>query len=437
MFIVRAFSFLRASSFALTALGMSILGPVAARATGPDLVPVQIGNIVNHGQDGTFQGYSVGVATCNLGDSPSWFCDADSPECAATDHPILVVNLYRVRRSLTGIGFDQIGMSWVQHLTASANGSLGKCGSCQAPPLGSRQLGAGCADTLTGAEASVRPLARRSTVNPATVSFPFPFISPLPTTPSEQRLRVARSDLDPAGNPGARFFLEVQVLAADDLAAGNSDNNFVYREVTVDPQNLDLIAVGPEVVGRPAIFAWRDVDPYVQLVRVEVPGTSPVEVFYVARAYFFCPTDDFGYHKYVIQNVNSDLAAQRWAIEFRSAGDWDPPEARTLPHHSGEPYATTPWVLEGCIFQERIMAMSCPTFAMDPDANALRWGTAFSFRADGDTSRASNLLRETFDLFKPWPVATVELTFPASRPQQFFSSDFETGDLRDWSGSEP
>ena len=431
-----------ASRIALSAilLGFSSFSSPSA-AAGPDIVPVKISSVVNHGQDGIFQGYSVGFTTCNLGDTPIFVCDADSPDCDATDHPIIVVNLYRVRFVVVGqqvafSRFEQIGMSWVRHLTTADNVSQGGCGSCQPPPLGNRQLGVGCADTLSGADASVRPLARRSEVNPTTVSFPFPFTSPVPTSPSEQRLRVQRTDLDPATNSFARYFLEIQVLAADDLAAGNSGNNFAYREVLVDPQSLDLILSGLPVTGRPAIFAWRDIDPRVQIAAVEVPGSDPVERFFVARRYFQ-DFDDFDNYFYVLRNINSDLAVRRWSVVFSGGLDFGVPTATTIPHHSGEPYSASTWVWDSDLPSFTHMSMFTSTFAMDPNANALRWGTAFSFRFIKDVGLLSMIAEESFELFKPGPVGKVDFTFSELPPELIFSSDFESGDLSGWTSSVP
>ena len=413
----------------------------AQAGSGPDLAPIAISALVNHGPDGIFQGYSVGATTCNRGDAPVFFCDSDSADCVATEHPILVVNLYRTRFTtfqgeIAFSDFEQIGMSWVRHLTDADNTSQSGCGTCLAPPLGSRQLGVGCSDSLTSAEVSQRPLARRSEVDPTLVSFPFPFTSPVPTTPSEQRLRVERADLDPATNTWSRYFLEVQLLAADDLAAGNDGNNSMYQEVTVDPQTFDLTLVGDPVLGLPAVFAWKDVDSTVLIADLEVPGTNPPQRFFAARQHFI-DVDDFDDYTYAIQNINSDLGAQRWSVIFIGGLDFGLPRMNAIPHHSGEPYDTDTWSWDGDLPFFTHMSMFSDTFAMNPNANALRWGTTFSFDFFKDVGPLQWVQEESFELFKPGPVSKIDFTFPQPPPRTIFREGFETGDLSRWSGVVP
>ena len=67
-------------------------------------------------------------------------------------------------------------------------------------------------------------------------------------------------------------------------------------------------------------------------------------------------------------------------------------------HHSGEPYETTDWTIaiDG---PAGTIEWSTDTFAVDENANALRWGTMFSFWFDSDTAPTNAV--HTLEFFKP------------------------------------
>ena len=77
------------------------------------------------------------------------------------------------------------------------------------------------------------------------------------------------------------------------------------------------------------------------------------------------------------------------------------------------------------------MEWSTDTFATDQNANALRWGTMFTFWFDADVPPAGAL--HTLELFKPGVPSSVLVEFPDG--EWIFQDGFESGDTSNWSSS--
>ena len=73
--------------------------------------------------------------------------------------------------------------------------------------------------------------------------------------------------------------------------------------------------------------------------------------------------------------------------------------------HSGEPYSTTDWGIDVDTANGRI-TWSTSTFGVDPNANALRWGTMYNFWFDADAAPANAV--HAVDLFNPVPPAVAD-----------------------------
>ena len=234
--------------------------PLSAQSVGPDIRIAEIYEILNYAHDPAagVDVFSVGTQACNIGDANMLWLASTS------DHPVISQQVYR----LAGGRFEQIGMSWVRHPFFAA--SQGFCGSCNG--VFGNMLGAGCSDEstagLNGQQASMSP---RSDVEPTTVAYAYPPGIGPHTGGIERRLRIKLSDL---GVAGARYFVEVQYLAADDAAAGNAANNVSWREVgfTASGGGYDMTFLGPTHVGEPAIQAWAEIDPEVRIETLTAPG---------------------------------------------------------------------------------------------------------------------------------------------------------------------
>jgi hypothetical protein len=413
-----------AGILALTLAAVAVRSP--AGGTGPDVTVYELPSVQNWGAAGGIRAYSVGTTSCNIGDEPLWWCDDDRTYCDSDQHPVIAQNLYRLKDGR----FEQLGMSWLKHgfLALSIPAADCRGGICESPPHGGDQLGVGCTDPYSSGLNGNRPLGLRSEVNGATGDFPFPYtIVPSPLV-IDQRLQVAETELDPALNPGARFWVEGHYIAADDARFENGLNNASYREVSVSPGSFNLNNAGPTVRQASALYAWQAVDPTVEIVNADVVPSSPVQRFEVGRN--VTPIGGGWHYEYAIHNLNSDRSARSFTVQLPPGSEISNAGFRDVEHHSGEPYSTADWdiAIDGAA---GTISWSTDTFDVDEFANALRWGTTFSFWFDADAAPAG--LGHTLDLFKPGSPSVIEVPFNTL----IFTDGFESGDTSAWSQSTP
>ncbi len=371
---------------AISAAGSIQAGP------GPDVVIADIFESMRWGTRDGFTAYTLGNYSCNLGTSPAnWFRDTPN-------HPVFGQSVYRLKDGR----FEQIGQGFVKH--AFAVSGFNYCATCQFPPNPNQQLGVGCADAYTASlNGDYVRLGPKSQVNPFSGAITFPINLtgyPAPEAPIGRRIQIANADLDPAANPGARYFVEMHIIAADDAAAGNALNNASFREVSVGnaPYPLALIPGRPTRVGLSAIDAWPEIDPTVHLAVVDIPSDGRLKL--ASKAI------DLGNglwrYTYALSNLNADRAAASLSIPL-SACATPPTSDQRLPRwHSGEPYANTAWTpsVVGSRFVWRT-----EDEASNPNASAVRWGTLARFEVV--TSTPPILRTATIGIFKSGPVMEV------------------------------
>ncbi len=416
---------------ALVGLGLAALGAAAAvglsvhagTSTGPDVTVIYLPDTINEGGDGTYRGYAVGTTSCNIGDQPVMWCNSGGGcglGSGSEDHPVIAQNIYRLKNGR----FEQIGMSWLKHGFLSTNSDDVNCNglsNCSNPPLGGDQLGLGCTDTYDAGLNDNRPLGRRSEVNAKTGIFPYPYgTGGASSTVYDQRVKVLQTDVEPALNPDARYWIEGQYVTSDDAAAGNGLNNASYREVTVNAGTYNLSFVGGTIREVPAIAAWPVVDATVELVDADAP-TTPVERFHVARKVTE-PTPGTWHYEYAIHNLNSDDSARSFTVDFAVPTTFTNIGFHDIEHHSNEPYATTDWV---SATTADALSWSTETFAQNANANALRWGTMFSFWFDANTAPSNEV--HSLGLFKSGGTLPIPLG-----SSEIFADGFETGDTSAW-----
>jgi hypothetical protein len=407
----------------------------APQAVGPDVTVFNLSDVGNYGGSGGLHGYSVGTRSCNRGDVPLNWCDQSTgcaPGATSADHPVIAQNLYRLKDGR----FEQIGMSWLKHGFVSTNSTTAGCTgaqgqSCQGPPFGGNQLGVGCTDPYGSSLNGSRPLGPRSEVNAATGEYPFPHGGFGTTTHvSDQRIKVLESEIDTALNPGALFWIEGQYIAPDDAVASNGLNNASYRPVTVGASPTYTLSFSAATVeGVSAIAAWPIADPTVELINADIPSSSPAERFQVARQ-----VTDLGggswHYEYAVRNHNSDRSAGSFSVQFSGPTTITNVGFRDIDHHSGEPYATTDWAADTAV--PNTVTWSTDDFATDPNANAMRWATMFSFWFDADRAPSGGI-QHTLGLFKPGSPASFDFFFSTA----IFADGFETGDTTAWSQERP
>ncbi len=390
---------------------------------GPDVTVYHLPSVSHFGESGGMHSYAVGTTSCNIGDTPLWWCDDDRTYCDDEQHPVIAQNLYRLKDGR----FEQLGMSWLKHGFLALAISAPDCGngSCVPPPEGGDQLGVGCTDPYSSGLNGSRTLGMRSEVNSTTgLLEPFPYTDMPFSGPLDQRLVVKESELDPTLNPGARYWVEGHYIAADDAESRNAHNNASYREAFVEAPSYNLSLTGNTIRQKAAIFAWETVDPRVEVVAVD---SSNSERFHAARKVTVTPGN--AHFEYAIHNLNSDRAAGRFTVELPPGTTISNAGFRDVDHHSGEPYDTTDWTID---VEGSTVSWFTDDFGTDPLANALRWGTMYSFWFDADAGIDD--VDETLGMFRTGGPSEVEIPFSSGT---LFGDGFESGNVFAWSCTGP
>jgi len=323
--------------------------------------------------------YSASIAICNLEGTPVSF-----NALAPSEHPAITQNLYR----LSDGNLDQIGISWVFHPPNVINFdpcSIG--GPCMAPPISdpnfSKFLYQGCSQALSGIFiASQFRLGPRAEIDPVIGVGPFPFFGIFQAGDAvSKRLQVRKDDLDPSNFPTARFFLEVAALNLEDANFNTDQNNVSFREVRVIQRmdgGFDLEALGDTYVGQPVIAALPSLDPRISVDQVTLPGDGRL---YLATYVENQDNGRWDYH-YMLYNFDSALGAAGIEIPLGSNLTVSAGVFSDIGYHSGDgntpgtDYDGTDWQVD--------LTGSAITWAtndelVDPNANALRWGSLYSF----------------------------------------------------------
>lgn len=387
---------------------LAVAGGAVPAGAGPDLTVSDITSTNSYGAVGGVRAYSVAGTLCNLGDEPVVYSTANA------DHPVVAQNMYR----MVGGRFEQIGMSWLFNTTIPLQTQT--CGPCT-PTGGFGALGAGCSDPHSaGLAGSQNGLSRRSEVDPTAGSIAFPQDG-VHTTGNAvfKRLQVREADLQAVG---ARYFVELQCVAPDDAAAGNGANNASWREVAVNGA-LGLSFVGATTPGEPAIFAWGAAGALVSTV--EVPGGGRVHVGSLATD----NGDGTWAYRYTVHNLDAGRGIGGFAVPFGAGATGL--EFRDVEHHSGEPYDGTDWA---AVADAAGVAWSTDSYADNPDANAIRWGTAYSFGFV--SAHAPAMGSADLALFGPGPDGGVSagVWLPGTPCAADFAEPFGTLDFFDLAG---
>jgi hypothetical protein len=256
-------------------------------------------------------------------------------------------------------------------------------------------LGVGCRDpyssNLNGQQQRLGP---RSEVNASTAEFPYPFTLGWKQEGDEifKRIQVQDDDLDPFLNAGARYYIEGQILHAEEGASERRHNNATYEEVFPMPNGdtFDLGLGESTVQLLPAIFAWQDNDPNVVIETVDADGR-----FHVAHRVFDNGDGTWRY-EYAVHNLNSHRSARGFTVPIRNGAKVIDNFHRDVKYHSGEAYTNEDWTLD---IRNKRVSWSGMKFNQNPNANALRWGTMFNFAIVTDAP--PEMGKVTLTLFRP------------------------------------
>ena len=339
----------------------------------PDVIVGSLYQASAYGSNGSFSAYSVGTYSCNIGTCWLDWIAGDNR------HPVIGQNMFRLKDGR----FEQIGQSWLKHGFTALDDEVCSTGCI---PTDGTHLGVNCADPysafLNGQQNNLGP---KFEVNANKGTFPFPATNQGQTGNNVfKRLQVPTADVDPAQNSGARYFVEGQYVTLDDAAAGKQDNNASWREVTVTPASISFPAGSTTHRTEPGIAAWRAFDPTVQLNAVRVPNEGLLhlasKVTDVSQ-----PGDPQWRYEYALQNLNSHRSIRSFSIPLAQGVTVTNVGFHDVHYHSGEPWDNTDWTPT---VTTSSVTWSGPTFAENPQGNALRWGTLYNFRFEADVPPA-------------------------------------------------
>ena len=397
---------------------------------GPDVTVYTCTDIKRY-ETPTVRAFAVGTTSYNppaTGDYPvDW---RDGPG-ASNKAPVIAQNIYKLKNGR----FIQLGQSWLKHGFASTNSDPSASNPCIDPPLGGNQLGINCLDTYgSGLNGNQTYLGARSFVNPTTGYFA-PVINGQ-FSPSDDSARTAIAkhaqcpfeDVELSGG-GVSYFAEGYYVTYDDAIWGNSLNNASYAPMlitsltnTTSPSSFPTPTVGVTQRQSNAIRAWGASDASVVTVNadhvytlidagttgdLQDPGTHytvlptlPRNI--TCRYIVACKVTNNGngtwHYEYCVYNHNSDRSAYSFSLRL-PYGAVTTGEGMYFPRsHSGEPYTNNAWTADKS--QAGMLTFKADAdFATNPNANAIRWGTMYTFWFDANVPPMSGQGKVT--LFKP------------------------------------
>ncbi len=351
-----------------------ILAAAAQAQVGPAITVIHVGkdsggfdDFQYYGQFGGIAAYSMATTSCNPGTIPANWDD--------DDHPVIAQNMFR----LADGRFEQLGQSWLKHGFCAVNQN--GCGTCQNTDCDS--LGLGCADTYSSSLNDGFDGGPKYLVNATTGTHIDPH--PDPTGPStiRGRLQVAVADIDPAQNPGARYFVESQYVSEHTASFGNGEIANSWRPLQVNSV-AGIQGGGATVVGECAPYAWQAEDPQVvvtEIVNTHEGGGGLHGHYTLGHRVTDLGGGTFRYD-YVLYNRTSERSAGSFAVPLGASVNVTNLFFNDVDYHSGEPFDGTDWVPThgGNVFTWQ----TAQDHATDAYANALRWGTMYSFGFDAD-----------------------------------------------------
>ncbi|MFO0829821.1 MAG: dockerin type I repeat-containing protein [Phycisphaerales bacterium] len=335
---------------------------------------------------------SVGGTWCNLGpDAAPW-----NP--LTSGHPVTATNLLRVENG----GLREIGVGWAWHHVNCAL-QLSGCATCApvpgpCPPA----LGAGCTTTSTAAALGTQgALGMRSQVNASAATFPFPLVEPPVTDGLSRRCRYQIADVDPAQHPNAHFAAQTVTIAA---STGAPVERSAIREIAATTlANGGSAYAGAATTSASAVDFWKSIEPSVAITVIDIANDGRILV-----ASRVAPVAGGYRYDYAIENLNSHESVGAFEVPVGSAEGMRSITFAAPLVHSGEVTSNAPWTSS---LDASTLTWATTPFAADPNANAIRWGTTYSFSFVSPQAPATRVA--TITLFRS--AASVDATVSAPR----------------------
>lgn len=357
---------------------------------GADAYVGELSDFRQFGREGDIVGLAINTPVCNSGTEPlDWYISPD------VRHPFMIFNLYR--KDATRL--VQIGQSWVKH--GFGSGQDNRCGfNCE--PWGDQsRLGVGCSDTYDAALNSNRHfLGPRSEINPWTGAHVYEG-SYLETHFNDahddiaHRLQVHDADLVAAAGVSNAFVAEVAVVAHDDV---NHLNSIAWEPVTATGAAggtwLFDVADTATAIG-PAIQSWAGAT-----IRMVPPQPTTDGRCYLAHKVTQNPNGTWHY-EYALQNMDMERGVQSFRLAIAQSVVVTNLGFHAVESH-GEGMSNAQWTTSR---DASGLTWATQTFAQNPLASALRWGTMVNFWFDANQPPAGGVV--TLGLFKPGTPASL------------------------------
>lgn len=381
---------------------------------GADMIITGIGEnggagLTKNGTVGDITAYSYTNYFCNIGDEWAIYL------ANTNQHPLLHQNLYRIKDGQ----FQQVGQSWLLHTWCAAD--FFDCLEGSEPNGACNYAAIGMTNVLsTGLMASQTDLGPRSDVDPSSGFYPYPYTIAWNGSGNQvyKRLQVKNDDLaDSTGDDGNAIYLsEVHITTTDEVLNGNGaqHNNASWRQVTrggFSGGGFLLSFTGETIAEEAAIEAWDDFDPTVVISDAFTEEENGFEGRVIAGSRAEDLGDGQWAYSYSVYNMNSTRSVGSLQVEIPEGESINTVTFRDIDYHSGEILDGTDWE---STFSEGTLNWSTTPYEENENANAIRFGTAYSFRFVSSAPPERGTIN--LGLFGPGPgdpQVSVDATVPA------------------------
>jgi hypothetical protein len=393
----------------------------AGGVPGPDVIVGDVVGLAQFGsQSGNYVGLAIGTDSCNAGVVDlNWFA------LPSNDHPVIPQNLYRMSGGADGAErFEQIGQSSVKHAFTALTQNL--CGfGCNG--VGGSRLGSGCSDPYSASLNAGPSLGSKSWINPFTGFYPRGDSATPPNnhaghshTGPSHRVLTEVNDLRTDLNQGATYWAEAQYVTPHEYAWCQSNpsqcnmyNNVSYRRYNVSgtASPFSFSPVGATVRTKPAVMAWTGA------THVEIRPAPGADGIGTVSYKVSNPSPGVFQYEYTIYNQNLDRGVGSFSVPVGSGASVSNIDFHAPPQHpawtndgtvGSAGLSGTPWA----VTQNAVgVTWATETMAQNPNANAIRWGTTYSFRFT--SNRAPQTVNATVGFFKTGEPITVQVQAPS------------------------
>lgn len=395
------------------------MSPDAGTVPGPDVIVGDVNGLAQFGSaTGTQVGLSLGTDSCNAGTvNLNWNA------LPSNDHPVIPQNMYRMSGGANNDRtFEQIGQSSVKHGFTALTQNI--CGfGCNG--TGGTQLGSGCSDPYVASLNSGPSLGSRAWVNPFTGFFPASnsvntHTGHVGDNNVGHRMRTEIADLNTALNPGATYYAEGQYVTPHEYAwcqanptQCNMNNNVSYRRYNVigTASPFTFSPVGTTQRQKAAINAWTGAT----LETIQPDGMQ--DGIGIVGYKVTNPSPGVWHYEYAVYNQNLDRGIQSFSVPLGNGVTISNTGFHAPPQHPGTTfdgtvnnagYSSTEWARTEA---GGALTWASETFAQNPNANAIRWGTLYNFRFDANTPPQSSVA--TIGFYKTGSPITVRVEGPS------------------------